>query len=388
MVIGNTPQSRGDLIARLPCPQADLVVLSVSVTKAHSGRYPVVQRLVNAGDARKPVPASAGAVGDPAIILRQDLISLRRANEAVHVVLALPEEIDLLPFLLDLWRPRIGAASLEDHFDAAPVLMCVDPAAFTEEISCTHRQVQVWGAGSCGEPLTVAEVAARQVEAADVLVLAHVSPGGEGPDRDAALALRRLNARAGMTTLQAIGVGRKAAGHALSRSRQAARARAEWAERLDPVTAPYALSAYPHSDSGFVWRARRPFHPQRLIDALGEAMAGVVRSRGVIWLANRPDALLTWRSAGGHLEIVEAGRWLEAPASDAWVSATPQRRTMACWLWDDYYGERRNEITFTGEGMDSSRIASALDDALLRNEELALGREGWARWEDPLLGSR
>ncbi|MGW7359010.1 GTP-binding protein [Streptomyces sp. NPDC054802] len=119
---------------------------------------------------------------------------------------------------------------------------------------------------------------------------------------------------------------------------------------------------------------------------MSAALPGVLRSRGHLWLASRPDALITWRSAGGHLEIRETGRWLEASASPEWEAASPQRRTLACWFWDDYYGERRNEIVFTGMDPDSTRITGALDGALLDDAEMSLGREGWSRLDDPLLG--
>lgn len=38
----------------------------------------------------------------------------------------------------------------------------------------------------------------------------------------------------------------------------------------------------------FVFRARRPFHPQRLWDCFQEEWPGVVRSKGYFWLVRRP----------------------------------------------------------------------------------------------------
>ncbi|MFJ7071633.1 hypothetical protein [Streptomyces sp. NPDC098781] len=51
----------------------------------------------------------------------------------------------------------------------------------------------------------------------------------------------------------------------------------------------------------------------------------------------------------------------------------------------DYYGERRNELTVTGVGLDPPCIRSALDAALLTDADLSLGREGWAAIPAPLL---
>ncbi|MFD3936010.1 hypothetical protein ACFWSF_02905 [Streptomyces sp. NPDC058611] len=69
--------------------------------------------------------------------------------------------------LLRLWRARVGADCLDDHYDAAPVLVGVDPAALLADITCVHRTMRLWDGDDRGEPLTPAEGAARQVEAAD-----------------------------------------------------------------------------------------------------------------------------------------------------------------------------------------------------------------------------
>jgi G3E family GTPase len=385
VVAGNSPEIRGGLVEQLLRTSPEAVILSVSVEDSHSGGHPVVQRLMTTTGPRPTAPASLGATGDPVVILRQDLVSLRRTTKNVHVVLALPEHIDVLPFLHQLWRTRIGADSLEDHYDAAPVLVGVDPAVFLADIACVHRAVRVWGGDARGERLTPAEAAARQVEAADSLVLTDASPATEEPGRAAAL-IRHLNARADMITLGRVAARQPASGRVLARPRLPARAREAWEARLDAVASPYPYPETHQAVSTVVWRSRRPLHPERLADALADAMLGVLRSRGCLWLASRPDAVVTWRSAGSHLEIREADRWLGGRASPAWEAASPQRRTLACWFWDDYYGERRNEIAFTGAGLDLNRIAGALDGALLTDTELSLGPEGWSDLRDPLLG--
>ncbi|MFB7916724.1 hypothetical protein [Streptomyces sp. NPDC056061] len=164
VVAGNSPEIRGGLVEQLLRTSPEAVVLSVSVEVGPFGGYPVVRRLMTTVGPRSAAPASLGATGDPVVIVRQDMVALHRATKDVHVVLALPEHVDVLPFLHRLWRTRIGADSLDDHYDAAPVLVGVDPAAFLTDITCVHRTVRVWSGDAQDEPLTPSEAAARQVE--------------------------------------------------------------------------------------------------------------------------------------------------------------------------------------------------------------------------------
>ncbi|MFF8228063.1 hypothetical protein [Streptomyces caelestis] len=177
VVVGNTPGARGAVVDALLRAAPRALVLAVSIEGSGEG-YPTVQRFVSGADACLRDTVSRGATGDPVVILRQDLLSLRRAAGRVHVVLALPEDLDVLPFLVELWQARIGSGSLKDYYDPAPVVVGVDAASFMADLGCVHRAVRLWNGSDRGEPLTPAEVAARQVEAADAIVVPE-APQGE-----------------------------------------------------------------------------------------------------------------------------------------------------------------------------------------------------------------
>ncbi|WP_250293332.1 GTP-binding protein [Streptomyces atroolivaceus] len=358
----------------------DAVTLAVSV-HGRDEEHPSVQRFISGGDPRIESIAPMAATGSPAVILRQDLLSLRRTVGSGHVILALPENLDILPFLVELWRTRSGATSLGDHYEAAPVLVAVDPAPFMADIGCVHQAVHLWNGWDRTAPLTQAEAAARQVESADVLYV----PAREGADSRSAsgvaFLVEQMNGAAPLLDLSAD------EGH-LVRPLPADFGE-QWLARLDHIVTPGIRRGSAHltpSVESVLWRARRPVHPQRLADALATVMRGVVRSRGHLWFSSRPDAVVTWRSAGAHLDLREAGRWLEPEETGAWEAAAPHRRTLASWFWHDYYGERRNEIVFTGVDLDEQAIRLALDEALLTDRELAQGRDAWAAVPDPLLG--
>ncbi|MGN5380790.1 GTP-binding protein [Streptomyces lasalocidi] len=382
VVCGNTPGVRGAVVDQLLGLAPGAVVLAVSIQAQEAG-YPIVQRCLSGTATALPGRALQGVTGDPVVILRQDLLSLRRSSGPAHVVLALPDNVDVLPLLVELWRPRVSSGSLGEYYDPAPVVIGIDTESFMADIGCVHRAERLWSGGDQGESVTAAEAAARQVEAADVLIVPRSASRAHQPG--GAALLGQLNRQARILTP----VGTEGAAPELPTSLvQALPAGAdeEWRSRLEPVVPPRPRAG-DHGAESLCWHARRPLHPERLADALAVVMAGVVRGRGHLWLCSRPDAVVTWRSAGVYLELREADRWLDEDDPRGWQAVSPQRRTLASWFWHDYYGERRNEITLTGVGLDQQAIRSALDKALLNDAELSLGWHGWTSIPDPLLGN-
>ncbi|MGW4490846.1 GTP-binding protein [Streptomyces sp. NPDC004376] len=382
VVAGNTPEVRGATVDRLLRTAPGAVVAAVSVHGADA-RYPVVQRFLTGIDSRCRDAVAHGATGDPAVILRQDLHTLWRTAKRPHVVLVLPENLDLLSFLVELWRPRVGSGSMGDYYDPASIVVGIDPASFMNDIGCVHRAVRLWGGTDAGERVTLAEAAARQVEAADVLFIPPAEDGA-GQALGAAALAGRLNPRAVLLAPAAGTVAEDVFPPALVRVARPG-ASEEWQTQLEPVTMPRLGRGPGRRVESVLWRARRPLHPERLSAALADVVRGVVRSRGHLWLPSRPDSVVTWRTAGAHLELREAGSWLKADSPRAWAEVSPRRRTLASWFWHEYYGERRNEIVFTGVDLDDRRIRAALDAALLSDAELSLGRNGWTSLTDPLI---
>jgi len=51
-------------------------------------------------------------------------------------------------------------------------------------------------------------------------------------------------------------------------------------------------------------------------------------------------------------------------------------------VWEEPYGDRRQEIVVIGVKMDRAVPTAALDAALVTEEELAQGPEAWSKWAD------
>ncbi|WP_229068373.1 GTP-binding protein [Actinoplanes sp. DH11] len=132
----------------------------------------------------------------------------------------------------------------------------------------------------------------------------------------------------------------------------------------------------------YVFRQRRPFHPARLYAALADITGRVLRSRGHLWLAVRPDMVLTWESASA-LRLESAGGWLADVPDESWSAVHPERRVAASLDWDPYYGDRHHQLAFVGLDLDTEALQRALTGCLLTDEELAAGSDSWLDLPDP-----
>ena len=134
----------------------------------------------------------------------------------------------------------------------------------------------------------------------------------------------------------------------------------------------------------FVYRARKPFHPQRLYDFLAQGWrhGNLVRSKGYFWLASRFDQVGSWSQAGGIMNHGFAGLFWAAVPEDQWPDHREHRATIES-KFEPPYGDRRQEIVFIGQGLDEEQASRALDACLLNEEELAAGPNGWRQFPDP-----
>lgn len=142
--------------------------------------------------------------------------------------------------------------------------------------------------------------------------------------------------------------------------------------------------------SSFVYRARRPFHASRLwakLDLEEGILAGVIRSKGFLWIASRHDYAYAWSQAGVSVQINPAGLWWAAAPEEEWPEDVPENADLLEDIrreFDGPFGDRRQEIVFIGIDMDRSVIESLLEECLLTDDELAGGPEVWASYDDPL----
>ncbi|OTB14937.1 hypothetical protein K445DRAFT_318311 [Daldinia sp. EC12] len=191
-------------------------------------------------------------------------------------------------------------------------------------------------------------------------------------------------------------------------------------EEINPETEEYGIGT-------FVYRARRPFHPERLWDMIknvfvviqteyqieGEEMdvdekeeeeeeedeeeedtdmdeqpqldpkarlaskmadetfGPLLRSKGFLWLATRPRMYGEWSQAGVMLTISGQDLWRCEVPEDEWPT-DPETRKAITRDFDGKWGDRRQELVFIGQQMrkgGEERLRRALDACLLNDEE-------------------
>jgi G3E family GTPase len=137
-----------------------------------------------------------------------------------------------------------------------------------------------------------------------------------------------------------------------------------------------------------VYRARRPFHPERLWALLHEEWKGVLRGKGFFWLATRNEIGGSLSQAGGACRPAPAGTWWAAQDRSEWPEGDDEllEEIAADWYGDadDFtIGDRRQELVLIGVDIDPAQWRAKFDACLLTDAEYALGAEGWLALADP-----
>jgi G3E family GTPase len=152
-----------------------------------------------------------------------------------------------------------------------------------------------------------------------------------------------------------------------------------WLQKLRgehlPETEEYGISS-------FVYRARKPFHPQRLWQWFNTEWPGVIRSKGRYWIASRPEFCGSWSQAGSVTRTELAGMWWVATSNEHWPEDEESFSHIKS-RWEEPYGDRQQELVIIGMQMDKASIEDGFNACLLSDEELALGMDIWRTFNDP-----
>lgn len=265
-----------------------------------------------------------------------------RAVEMVHgagrwqeVVLALPAPV----------APR----DVDGDLEVDTVTTVVDARLVIAHLSGDDLLVERGLAAAQTDRRSTAELVVRLLEDADVLAVADLPR----LDTSTARTVEGLLAHLAPLALQvSLGPGGDGCDDVVSTGRHAADVCV--AEREQLAALAVELCAPDCDVSSMRWDSDRPLHSGRLAAALPRLVDGVVRSRGHIWLADRPDRQLRWESAGGSVSLGDPHLWT---------------------------GPRNSSLVLTGVGLDIDAVRAVLDGCLCDDVELTCGLD----WEDPFV---
>jgi G3E family GTPase len=218
-----------------------------------------------------------------------------------------------------------------------------------------------------GDERTLADLLTDQIEFADLIII-NKMPDATPQQREAARAIvTALNPAAkvietafGIVPLvELVGTARfdldKAQSHPL------------WHKELYghadhvPETLEYGISS-------FVYRTRRPFHPQRFDRFLRATWPGLIRAKGHFWLATRPEWVGEMSLAGAICRTEAMGFWWTQVPRERWPDHREWRDLIARH-WHPVWGDRRQELVFIGQDMDEDAMRRALDACLVPEPE-------------------
>ncbi|EFL18736.1 cobalamin synthesis CobW domain-containing protein [Streptomyces sp. C] len=286
--------------------------------------------------------------------------------------------------VVELWdsvEPRAMAEVVAAHagevLELTNVITAVDPALVLPCLGNGDDLSEAGLAAAATDQRTVGDTWARQLEYAPVLAIADSE---EADDEDRAL-LTQLHPTARQVPTGSSELTRLAfAGFDVETA----------AAAQHPACALLPQDADEAGVATLVWQRRRPFHPERLYQALEDLTCAAARSRGRFWLADRPDTLLAWDAAGGALCVENAGPWLASLPDAAWDLVPAMRQAAAALDWDPEHGDCCQHLVFTSPGLDRDGIEQLLESCLLTEAEYAAGREAWQQLPaafGPLLDS-
>ena len=147
-----------------------------------------------------------------------------------------------------------------------------------------------------------------------------------------------------------------------------------------PETEEYGISS-------FIFRARRPFHPERLGDFLQTdelPKTGLLRSKGFVWVASLNDECVEWSGTSQVIQLSVGGNWFVTLPEEEWPVEDVNE------VKNDFfgdYGDRRQELVFIGfdtAHKQRSVIEGLLEPLLLTDEEFAAGPAAWAEYPSNL----
>jgi G3E family GTPase len=342
-------------------------------------------QLIKAGDAKlsrteeKMVEMSNGCI---CCTLREDLMlevsKLAREGRFDALVIESTGVSEPMPVAETFTFEDEAGHSLSDLAQLDTMVTVVDARNFLHDYHSTEDLQDLGQALGEEDGRTLANLLTDQVEFANVILINKTDCVSPEELREIQGIIHALNPQAQVSLTQNSEVSlNKVMQTGLFQMSQASQSQG-WLDSLKghtPETDEYGISS-------FVYCTRRPFHPQRFYDYLQTSWPGVIRAKGLFWLATRME-LAGYISQAGVLRDTRAmGFFWSAVQRSEWPQDTETLAEIQTHFQGPY-GDRRQEMVIIGQNMDAEPLRQALDLCLLTDAEYAQGADAWQKMRDP-----
>lgn len=308
--------------------------------------------------------------------LREDLLhevgKLARQNRFDHLVIESTGVSEPMPVAETFTFEDESGSSLGEVAVIDTMVTVVDAPNFLHDYSTTEQLSDRGQAVGEEDERTIVDLLSDQIDFADVILVNKTDLVSPEELHEVHGMIRALNPKAEIhDTINSevplntvLGTGRYDPDQA---SKQEG-----WLDSLvehTPETEEYGIS-------NFVYEQRIPFHPQRFYDCLQKTWPGVIRSKGVFWLATRLKLAGSWSQAGIVSRHECGGYFWAAIDSRYW----PEDRSHIDRVWEDGNGDCRQEIVLIGREMDQQALTAMFDECLLTEEELSTDEKKWNKY--------
>jgi len=342
-------------------------------------------QLVKSGDARlsrteeKMVEMSNGCI---CCTLREDLMlevsKLAREGRFDALVIESTGVSEPMPVAETFSFQDESGRRLNDLAQLDTMVTVVDARNFLTDYHSTD-DLQDREMGINGEDArTLAHLLTDQIEFANVILINKTDAVSAGELDEIRGIIRALNPRAKVHLTQRSEIPlTQVLGTGLFAMAEAEQSEG-WLDSLQghtPETEEYGISS-------FVYRARRPFHPQRFQDLLKASWSGVIRAKGMFWLATRNEIAGYVSQAGVLRDTRAMGFFWSAVPESEWPQDEQSQTEIRSHVQGPY-GDRRTEIVIIGRAMDKAALTTKFDAALLTEAEFKKGPNAWMQLPDP-----
>ena len=270
--------------------------------------------------------------------------------------------------------------SLSDFARLDTMVTVVDAKNFLKDYqqskSLKSKQMQA----SEEDERTITDLLVDQVEFADVIVLNKLDLITLDEKNQLTAILKSLNSQAEIISTEKSKVALSQILDTNKFDFEKAQAAPGWMAVLrgeeKPETEEYGVSS-------FVFRAKKPFHPERLWNFIMSEGKKFLRVKGLFWVATRPNFTGLWGQAGQIVTLECAGKWLAGSPKENWPT-DPEELALIEKDWTSEYGDRGQELVFIGQSLAKEEMINKIQACLITDQEDKAGVPLWKTFKDPL----